>query len=302
MSNLNLYSYYDKSLADINKDYLNAKNAKKEKKQSKGKGKKLALIVFLSVALATVAGIILGKQLSKTALESVQTEAPAKPDLRSREEKLGYVKVQIFEFTDEAANTESYAKPVSEAVVPVEDKAKEDPIEKNEDKKPIQPAEQSKPVEDIAPAPKNKTPQKASAVATNQKATEKTVKKYSIVFENINTGEYNTVNSLAAKYKLVPEIKNYVNNPVSFWRVYRIEPTSKTVIGGKNVEKVQDFTDKNAAVAYAKEHNIQSVIRFEEEDNKIYTIKLCCTSLESAKKMAESSNIRNKTIKIIREK
>ncbi len=301
MRNLNLYNCYDKSLADINRDYLTSKNAKKEKNGAGGKSKSLALVLLAAVILAVPAGIYLGHKLSETTQETILAPAPPKPDLRSTEEKLGYVKVQIFEFADEAPETAAAPAPAEKEQRPAEiTAAAEKTAEKAPEKTAAKGAEKEKPRETPAPAKKEPAPRTETAkAAVPAKAAEK---RYSVTFEGIDPKEYDTVNSLALKYKFTPEITDSSSISRTLWRVYRMEPSSKTVIGGKNVEKVKDFATKEEAVAYAKENNIQSVIRLEEEVDKTYALRLCCGDLESSKKLAEASNIRNKTIKIVREK
>lgn len=303
MRNLNLYNCYDKSLADINRDYLTFKNAKKEKSGAGGKSKSLAIVLLTAVILAVPAGIYLGHKLSETTQETILASAPPKPDLRSTEEKLGYVKVQIFEFADEAPGTAATPAPApaEKEQRPTEiTAAAEKTVEKAPEKTVAKGAEKEKPKETSAPAKKEPAPRTGTAkAAVPAKEVEK---RYSITFEGIDPKEYDTVNSLALKYKFTPEITDSSSISRILWRVYRMEPSSRTVIGGKNVEKVKDFATKEEAVAYAKENNIQSVIRLEEEVDKTYALRLCCGDLESSKKLAEASNIRNKTIKIIREK
>lgn len=315
MSNLNLYNYYDKSLADINREYLNSRKVRKTKAKETSKGKKVFLLMLLAIAITVPVGIFVGKQLSDTALEVILPKEPPKADLRSTEEKLGYVKVQIFEFADEAA-------PISVD----EAKAKQAQIQQNEIEKNKSDKDEKEATEALIAARKEYIPKveeeekkleekqvaKADKPVENKKenikpptpATKATPveKKYSILFEDIDNTQFDTINSLASEYRVTSEIKESIKNYNVYWRVYRLSPESKLVIGGKNVEKVRDFKDKEEAITFAKEHNIQSVIRLEEENNNIYTVSLCCISLDSAKKIAESSNIMNKTIKIIREK
>lgn len=286
MRNLNLYNYYDKSLAEINKDYLSLKDAKKSKSGKGSKGKHLALILLAVLVLSTSVGIYIFTKSSVTTQETVVPTVAQKPDLRSTEEKLGYIKVQIFEFADEAPETARPNAPIKENL--------------------LQNAEIPAPAEKAPETAKTKeTPAPAKKEIASKAETTKTaapVKKYSVTFEGIDPKEYDTVNSIALKYKFTPEITDSFSVSKAWWRVYRVEPSSKTVIGGKNVEKVKDFVTKEEAVAYARENNIQSVIRLEEETDKTYTLKLCCGDLDTSKKLAEDCNIRNKTIKIIREK
>lgn len=51
---------------------------------------------------------------------------------------------------------------------------------------------------------------------------------------------------------------------------------------------------------YAKSRNIDALIKQTGITEKSYTVKLCCSELENAKHIAQSSNITDKIIKIIR--
>lgn len=318
MSNLNLYNYYDKSLADINRDYLNAKKHKKAKKKDAPKSRKIFMVLFLVAAITVPIGVFLGKQLSDTALEVIHPKEAAKPDLRSTEEKLGYVKVQIFEFADDAPVSAKEAQAKQTQIK--EEETEKIVAQKNKDdetnaliaaRKEFIPSigEPKKETEQkVVKEPKKENVEKKKVASKNESV--KTVapaatvaeKKYSILFEDIDSQQYGTVSSLASRYRIKSEIQDSINNSKIYWRVYRVNPNSTLIVGGKNVDIVKDFTNKDEAIAFAKEHNIQSVIKLEEEKNNIYTIRLCCSSLESAKEIAESSKIMNKTIKIIREK
>ena len=276
-------------MAEINKDYLSLKDAKKSKSGKGSKGKHLALVLLAVLVLSTAIGIYIFSKSSVTAQETVVPTVAQKPDLRSTEEKLGYVKVQIFEFADDAPETAQPNAPI-----------KENLLQKAEIPAPAEKApETAKTKETPAPAKKD-APIKAETTKTA--APIAPAKKYSVTFEGIDPKEYDTVNSIALKYKFTPEIMDSFSVSKAWWRVYRVEPSSKTIVGGKNVEKAKDFVTKEEAVAYARENNIQSVIRLEEETDKTYTLKLCCGDLDTSKKLAEDCNIRNKIIKIIREK
>lgn len=99
MHNLNLYNSYDKSLADLNREYLeNERN--KPRKRSHVNWKKRFM---MSVSFLTLSGVGFYVYLAVTNPNNkVTLEPPPPPDIRSEEEKMGYVQIQIFEFDDTA--------------------------------------------------------------------------------------------------------------------------------------------------------------------------------------------------------
>ena len=102
MHNLNLYSYYDKSLADVNREYLESlKNKPKRVSRSK-LNKKVALAAAITLATGLIIANYLGV-FSEKVVEVV--EAPPPVDTRTEEEKQGYVQIQIFEFADTPVET-----------------------------------------------------------------------------------------------------------------------------------------------------------------------------------------------------
>ena len=102
MHNLNLYSYYDKSLADVNREYLESlKNKPKRVSRSK-LNKKVALAAAITLATGLIIANYLGV-FSEKVVEVVETPPPV--DTRTEEEKQGYVQIQIFEFADTPVET-----------------------------------------------------------------------------------------------------------------------------------------------------------------------------------------------------
>jgi len=200
MHNLNLYSYYDKSLADVNREYLESlKNKPKRVSRSK-LNKKVALAAAITLATGLIIANYLGV-FSEKVVEVV--EAPPPVDTRTEEEKQGYVQIQIFEFadtpvetiTEPATQNDNYTGKVIQTAKaenitkPAVNNSKE--TEKNTDK--------TKEIE-------KQTAAKSAAVKKEQKNTEKkapppapVIKKYSILFENIDEKQYNKVKELSEK-------------------------------------------------------------------------------------------------------
>lgn len=298
MHNLNLYSYYDKSLADVNREYLESLE-KKPKRVSKRKWNKKAA---LAAAITLATGLLIANYLgvfSKKIVEVV--EAPPPPDTRTEEEKQGYVQIQIFEFTDipvetitepatqnnnytskimQTAHTENTAKPAD--VINKE-------TEKNTDK---------------TKDSQKQTAAKSTTVKKEQKNIEKTpapvIKKYSVLFENIDEKQYNKVKELSDKNNTKLEMVDAYSNTYSIWKVYEKSDTGNEIFGIDKVTHIEDFLTQNDAVEYAKSRNLDALIKQVGITEKSYTIKLCCSELENAKKIAQSSNITDKIIKIVR--
>ena len=65
---------------------------------------------------------------------------------------------------------------------------------------------------------------------------------------------------------------------------------------------MEDFLTQDDATEYARKRNLQSLIKQINVTEKTYNIKVCCTNIDNAKKIAQNSNITDRTIKIIREK
>ena len=102
MHNLNLYNYYDKSLADINREYLESLKYKPKKVSKKHFDRRhilaLAITVLTGLGIANHLGVF-----DEPVVETVQ--APPPVDTRTEEEKQGYVQIQIFEFADTPVET-----------------------------------------------------------------------------------------------------------------------------------------------------------------------------------------------------
>ena len=301
MHNLNLYSYYDKSLADVNREYLESlKNKPKRVSRSK-LNKKVALAAAITLATGLIIANYLGV-FSEKVVEVV--EAPPPVDTRTEEEKQGYVQIQIFEFADtpvetitepatqndnytgkviQTAKTENIAKPAV-------NNSKE--AEKNTDK--------TKEIE-------KQTAAKSAAVKKEQKNTEKkapppapVIKKYSILFENIDEKQYNKVKELSEKNNTRLEVVDAYSNTYSIWKVYEKSDTGNEMFGTDKVNHIEDFLTQSDAVEYAKSRNLDALIKQVGITEKSYTVKLCCSELDNAKKIAQNSNITDKIIKIVR--
>ncbi len=102
MHNLNLYSYYDKSLADVNREYLESLKHKPKRVSRRKVNKKAALAAAITLATGLLIANYLGI-FSEKVVEVV--EAPPPPDTRTEEEKQGYVQIQIFEFAGTPVET-----------------------------------------------------------------------------------------------------------------------------------------------------------------------------------------------------
>lgn len=335
MQNLNLYNYYDKSLADINKDHLDALAASRAKVAPSKSNKGLIATFFILLMIGGGAG---GYYYYQQKIEEnfVKTHyaKPSGPDLRSTEEKLGYVKVQIFEFADEKAKPEP--EPVKEPAyesalaTKIKDFASSDIANTPErataydekkqlvdsvDKIGSKPAVKAQSVSSSAAKtetenPPAKTPEatrpgvppkQAQAVA---KATPPVVNKekiYSIVFEDIDNAQYDFLRKAGSVFKAKYETVGSKPAQKTVWRLYRMNDNGDILVGDKKASFIKDFNDKEEAVRFAKDNKIQSIIRSEDVDNGLYSAKFCCMNMDNAKKFAETSNITNKTIRIIRE-
>ena len=301
MHNLNLYSYYDKSLADVNREYLESlKNKPKRVSRSK-LNKKVALAAAITLATGLIIANYLGV-FSEKVVEVV--EAPPPVDTRTEEEKQGYVQIQIFEFadtpvetiTEPATQNDNYTGKVIQTAKaeniakPAVNNSKE--AEKNTDK--------TKEIE-------KQTAAKSAAVKKEQKNTEKKVpppapviKKYSILFENIDEKQYNKVKELSEKNNTRIEVVDAYSNTYSIWKVYEKSDTGNEMFGTDKVNHIEDFLTQSDAVEYAKSRNLDALIKQVGITEKSYTVKLCCSELDNAKKIAQNSNITDKIIKIVR--
>ncbi|MDT3693303.1 MAG: hypothetical protein ROM03_02730 [Mucispirillum sp.] len=301
MHNLNLYSYYDKSLADVNREYLESlKNKPKRVSRSK-LNKKVALAAAITLATGLIIANYLGV-FSEKVVEVV--EAPPPVDTRTEEEKQGYVQIQIFEFadtpvetiTEPATQNDNYTGKVIQTAKaenitkPAVNNSKE--TEKNTDK--------TKEIE-------KQTAAKSAAVKKEQKNTEKkapppapVIKKYSILFENIDEKQYNKVKELSEKNNTRLEVVDAYSNTYSIWKVYEKSDTGNAMFGTDKVNHIEDFLTQSDAVEYAKSRNLDALIKQVGITEKSYTVKLCCSELDNAKKIAQNSNITDKIIKIVR--
>ena len=301
MHNLNLYSYYDKSLADVNREYLESlKNKPKRVSRSK-LNKKVALAAAITLATGLIIANYLGV-FSEKVVEVV--EAPPPVDTRTEEEKQGYVQIQIFEFADTPVETitelatqnDNYTGKVIQTAKaeniakPAINNSKE--AEKNTDK--------TKEIE-------KQTAAKSAAVKKEQKNTEKkapppapVIKKYSILFENIDEKQYNKVKELSEKNNTRIEVVDAYSNTYSIWKVYEKSDTGNEMFGTDKVNHIEDFLTQSDAVEYSKSRNLDALIKQVGITEKSYTVKLCCSELDNAKKIAQNSNITDKIIKIVR--
>lgn len=301
MHNLNLYSYYDKSLADVNREYLESlKNKPKRVSRSK-LNKKVALAAAITLATGLIIANYLGV-FSEKVVEVVETPPPV--DTRTEEEKQGYVQIQIFEFadtpvetiTEPATQNDNYTGKVIQT-------AKAENIAKpavNNSKEAGKNTDKTKEIE-------KQTAAKSAAVKKEQKNTEKkapppapVIKKYSILFENIDEKQYNKVKELSEKNNTRLEVVDAYSNTYSIWKVYEKSDTGNEMFGTDKVNHIEDFLTQSDAVEYAKSRNLDALIKQVGITEKSYTVKLCCSELDNAKKIAKNSNITDKIIKIVR--
>lgn len=301
MHNLNLYSYYDKSLADVNREYLESlKNKPKRVSRSK-LNKKVALAAAITLATGLIIANYLGV-FSEKVVEVV--EAPPPVDTRTEEEKQGYVQIQIFEFadtpvetiTEPATQNDNYTGKVIQT-------AKAENIAKpavNNSKEAKKNTDKTKEIE-------KQTAAKSAAVKKEQKNTEKkapppapVIKKYSILFENIDEKQYNKVKELSEKNNTRLKVVDAYSNTYSIWKVYEKSDTGNEMFGTDKVNHIEDFLTQSDAVEYAKSRNLDALIKQVGITEKSYTVKLCCSELDNAKKIAKNSNITDKIIKIVR--
>lgn len=301
MHNLNLYSYYDKSLADVNREYLESLKNKPKRASRRKWDKNVALAAAITIATGLLIANYLGV-FSEKVVEVV--EAPPPPDTRTEEEKQGYVQIQIFEFADTpvetikepAAKNDNYTGKVIQAqaenTVTSAGVINNKETEKNTDK---------------TKDSEKQTAAKSAGVKKEQKTTEKkapapapVVKKYSILFENIDEKQYNKVKYLSDKNNTKLEVVDEYSNTYSIWKVYEKSDTGNEMFGTDKVNHIEDFLTQNDAVEYAKSRNLDALIKQVGITEKSYTVKLCCSELENAKKITQNSNITDKIIKIVR--
>lgn len=302
MHNLNLYSYYDKSLADVNREYLESLKNKPKRVSRRRWDKKVALAAAITLATGLLIANYLGV-FSEKVVEVV--EAPPPPDTRTEEEKQGYVQIQIFEFadtpvetiTEPAAQNDNYTGKVIQTAQTANTAKSAGIINNKETEKNTDKTKDSE----------KQTTAKSAAVKKEQKNTEKkapapapVVKKYSILFENIDEKQYNKVKELSDKNNTKLEVVDAYSNTYSIWKVYEKSDTGNEMFGTDKVNHIEDFLTQSDAVEYAKSRNLDALIKQVGITEKSYTVKLCCSELESAKKIAQNSNITDKIIKIVR--
>ena len=329
MHNLNLYNYYDKSLADINKEYLESLKNKPKRVSRKRIDKKIAL----AAAITLVTGLLIANYLGLFSEKVVEVvEAPPPVDTRTEEEKQGYVQIQIFEFADTPVETikepavqdnntadtvnnmaaaanntvtaanKHVAVDNSKAVQIAQNNAqtKNIPVnnyketEKNTDNKKV---DENKKQEVKKERPVNKPIKQESE---KKQAAAPVIKTYSILFENIDEKQYNKVKEISEQNNTKLEVVDAYSNTYSVWKVYEKSDTGSEMFGDNKVNHIEDFLTQNDAVEYAKNRNIDALIKQVGITEKTYTIKLCCSELEQAKQIAQKSNITDRIIKIVR--
>lgn len=304
MHNLNLYSYYDKSLADVNREYLESLKNKPKRVSRRKVDKKVALAAAITLATGLLIANYLGV-FSEKVVEVVETPPP--PDTRTEEEKQGYVQIQIFEFAD--TPVETITEPAAQ-----NDKAINNAVQTAQKEHTIKPADainnkETKKNTDKIKEDEKKAAAKKSAVTKEKEeknivrqstAKAPVIKKYSVLFENIDEKQYNSVKELSEKNNTKLEVIDAYSNTYSIWKVYEKSDTGNEMFGADKVNHIEDFLTQSDAVEYAKSRNLDALIKQVGITEKSYTVKLCCSELESAKKIAQNSNITDKIIKIIR--
>ena len=199
MHNLNLYNYYDKSLADINREYLESLKYKPKKKTKSRFDRRhflaLAIILLTGLGVANYLGVF-----DEPVVETVQTPPPV--DTRTEEEKQGYVQIQIFEFADTPTET------ITEPAVQNDSKTI-----KSIDNNSIALNNTSSTVDKVNINQTNKKEtekkeKKESTAVTKPKEQKKVappapvvVKEYAILFENINENQYNKIKHIGITHK-----------------------------------------------------------------------------------------------------
>ncbi len=275
MHNLNLYNYYDKSLADINREYLESLKYKPKQVAKKRFDRRhalfLAVLLLIGLGAANYFGVF-----DKPVVEVV--EAPPPVDTRTEEEKLGYVQIQIFEFTD--TPVETIKEEVNEVGINLKPEIKVD-IQK--ERQPTELKTAKKEIKNTPPAPV-------------------VVKEYAVLFENISEEQFKRVKYINSKYKKNLKVLDSYSNSYTVWKVYEKSTAGSETIDGISVSHLEDFITKEDALEYADKRNIQSVIKQIGVTEKSYNIKICCSTLDNAKKIAQQSNITDRVIKILREK
>lgn len=157
----------------------------------------------------------------------------------------------------------------------------------------------------VKPAEANTT-KAAAQSSTPAKADSKNISTpiYSLQVSGLNEAEYKIfkdaakTNSLKMEYKILNSSDNIV------WSVYAVQEGTGVYIENSEVKFLSSFNNKDEAIAYAT-NNIngsKALIKQERQNQSSYSVNLCCTNLENAKKIAQKSGIGNKLINIVREK
>ncbi len=157
----------------------------------------------------------------------------------------------------------------------------------------------------LKPEPKeiNKTLDTVKQVPqTNIKYKPVIIKKYAVLFENINEKQYNAIKKLNSYYNAKLNIIDTYSNTYNVWKVYEQNEQGSELIDNTNVIHREDFLTKEDALEYASKKNIQAIVKQIEVNEKSYNIKICCMELDTAKTIAQKSNITDRIIKILREK
>ena len=106
--------------------------------------------------------------------------------------------------------------------------------------------------------------------------------------------------NISNKNNIKLEVVDAYSNTYSIWKVYEKSDTGSEIYGAEKVNHIEDFLTQNDAVEYAKNRNLDALIKQVGITEKSYTVKLCCSELEDAKKIAQNSNIADRIIKIVR--
>lgn len=307
MHNLNLYSYYDKSLADINKEYLESLKNKPKRVSRKRIDKKVAL----AAAITLVTGLLIANYLGVFSEKVVEVvEAPPPVDTRTEEEKQGYVQIQIFEFADTPVETIKEPAVQNNNTIPADNTVKQlaqnnipvKALPVNNYKETEKTTDNKKVDENKKQEVKKEKPVTKPLKQENEKtqAAAPVIKTYSILFENIDEKQYNKVKEISGQNNTKLEVVDAYSNTYSVWKVYEKSDTGSEMFGDNKVNHIEDFLTQNDAVEYAKNRNIDALIKQVGITEKTYTVKLCCSELNEAKQIAQKSNITDRIIKIVR--
>lgn len=307
MHNLNLYSYYDKSLADINKEYLESLKNKPKRVSRKRIDKKVAL----AAAITLVTGLLIANYLGVFSEKVVEVvEAPPPIDTRTEEEKQGYVQIQIFEFAHTPVETIKEPTVQDNNTIPADNTVKQlaqnnipvKALPVNNYKETEKTTDNKKVDENKKQEVKKEKPVTKPLKQENEKtqAAAPVIKTYSILFENIDEKQYNKVKEISGQNNTKLEVVDAYSNTYSVWKVYEKSDTGSEMFGDNKVNHIEDFLTQNDAVEYAKNRNIDALIKQVGITEKTYTVKLCCSELNEAKQIAQKSNITDRIIKIVR--